>query len=76
MRKFTFMLALALGALAVQAQDEAVKCPPANTGPVVQIQERANAPDFSTTFTDGTTANLYTVLGAGNTVVLDFFYTT
>lgn len=34
------------------------------------------APDFSITFTDGTPANLYTTLNAGNSVLLDFFYTT
>ena len=35
-----------------------------------------SAIDFSVTFTDGTPANLFTTCSAGNSVVLDFFYTT
>jgi hypothetical protein len=38
------------------------------------IAPRVNSPDFSTTFTDGTSVNLYTTLTAGNTVMLDFFF--
>ena len=32
------------------------------------------APDFTVTFTDGSTANLYNTCDSGNTVMLDFFY--
>jgi hypothetical protein len=32
--------------------------------------------DFTVTFTDGTSANLYNTCTAGNSVLLDFFYTT
>ncbi len=35
----------------------------------------ATAIDFTVTFTDGTTANLFNTCNAGNSVVLDFFYT-
>ncbi len=34
------------------------------------------APDFTVTFTDGTSGKLYNICDAGNSVVLDFFYTT
>jgi len=76
MKKLLLCFILALGIYAVSAQDMESKCPPATYNRDVLIQERAIAPDFTTTFTDGTSATLYTVLGAGNTVVLDFFYTT
>ena len=36
----------------------------------------ASALDFNLTFTDGTTANLFNTCTAGNSVLLDFFYTT
>lgn len=34
------------------------------------------APDFTVTFTDGSSAKLYNTCDSGNSVVLDFFYTT
>jgi hypothetical protein len=34
------------------------------------------APDFTVTFTDGSTGNLYNTCNAGNSVLLDFFFTT
>jgi len=40
------------------------------------INQRATATDFTVTFTDGTTGNLFATLNAGNSVILDFFYTT
>jgi hypothetical protein len=40
------------------------------------IQQRATAKDFTVTFTNGTKANLFTTLTAGNSVMLDFFFTT
>ena len=46
----------------------------ANT--INNIREKAIAPDFTVTFTDGRVANLYDTLNAGNTVLLDFFFTT
>lgn len=36
----------------------------------------STAIDFDITFTDGTTANLFNTCNAGNSVVLDFFFTT
>lgn len=44
--------------------------------PVSALSPLSIAPDFSVTFTDGSTANLYTTLTAGNSVMLDIFYTT
>jgi hypothetical protein len=43
--------------------------------PVSALIPLTAATDFSITFTDGTPASLYTTLNAGNTVLLDFFYT-
>jgi cytochrome oxidase Cu insertion factor (SCO1/SenC/PrrC family) len=76
MKKLLLCSVLALAGFTVSAQDVGSKCPPTDYNRNIVIHERANAPDFTTTFTDGTSATLYTVLGAGNTVVLDFFYTT
>ncbi len=75
MKKLLLICIFCVGALYVTAQETAIKCPPANNQEMV-VQTRANALDFTTTFTDGTQANLFTTLNAGNIVVLDFFYTT
>ncbi len=78
MKKPLLLFSMAMGLLALCALGQESKCPPANgSGQELVIQERANAVDFTTTFSDGvTTANLFNTLDAGNSVVLDFFYTT
>ena len=40
------------------------------------ISPKLTAPDFTVTFTDGSTGNLYSTLNAGNSVFLDQFFTT
>ena len=42
----------------------------------VTLKPLVTAPDFTVTFTDGTTGNLYAACNSGSTVLLDFFYTT
>jgi cytochrome oxidase Cu insertion factor (SCO1/SenC/PrrC family) len=76
MKKTLLLTLFVLAAFTINAQVAGVKCPSdaAQNAPV--IQQRSNALDFTTTFTDGTSAGLYTTLTAGNCVVLDFFFTT
>jgi hypothetical protein len=70
-------MAFGLATLTLAVQGQVAKCPPGSTTGAMQlIQPRSTAPDFSTTFTDGTNVNLYTTLNSGNTVMLDFFFTT
>jgi hypothetical protein len=75
MKKSLLLLMFGIAVLAVSAQDQAQKCPPGAQA-VTQnlINSRSTAPDFSTTFSDGTPANLYTTLTAGNTIMLEFFF--
>jgi hypothetical protein len=77
MKKFLLFMAMVFVALVINAQDHPAKCTPLNSSDqTIVIQERVNAIDFTTTFTDGSSGSLFTVLDAGNSVVLDFFYTT
>lgn len=77
MKKLLLLCLLGAGAFTAAAQDQGTKCPPAEGTPAMVVQTRANALDFTTTFSDGTTTvNLFTVLDAGKTVLLDFFYAT
>ena len=75
MKKIVLLFTATLLFCSFSLQAQVSKCPPMNgqTQELI-IQERANAVDFTGTFTDGTTVNLFTVLNAGNTVVLDMFY--
>jgi hypothetical protein len=78
MKKSLLLWIFVLVALAVSAQDQLPKN--ARDGSDVTghptINTRLTAVDFNVTFTDGTPANLFTTLNAGNTVFLDQFYTT
>ncbi len=74
MKKLLLVLFVAAFSVSVNAQ----KSMPDNfqVNPVSTLSPLTTALDFSITFTDGTPANLFTTLNAGNTVLLDFFYTT
>ena len=78
MKKKLLTLTLVLASVAIFAQDQVSK----NThdGNTVSytptISPRATAKDFTVTFSNGTTGNLFTTLNAGNTVMLDLFFTT
>ena len=75
MRKFLFTIIFGIISIAVIAQKNQITGEnPLNidSSPGVFIP-LIIAPDFSVTFTDGTPSNLYTTLGSGKTVVLDFF---
>jgi cytochrome oxidase Cu insertion factor (SCO1/SenC/PrrC family) len=78
MKKILLLMLFVIIALAVSAQKQLPKNTrdglAINAEPVIDL--RLIAPDFSVTFTDGTPANLYNTLNAGNTVVIDQFYTT
>ena len=78
MKKTLLFIVFGLAMLAVSAQEQWTKY--TRDGSEVQggptIQQKLTAPDFTITFTNGTVANLYTTLNAGNSVLLDQFFTT
>lgn len=76
MRKTLLLLAVAFAITLPVVQGQVCRDIPQSDAAPMVVQQRVNAPDFTVTFTNGTTVNLYTVLGAGNSVMLDMFYTT
>jgi hypothetical protein len=77
MRKYLLLFAISIMSLALFAQT--VQTPfEKSVGYKSQLNliPLTTAIDFSVTFTDGTPVNLFTTCNAGNSVVLDFFFTT
>jgi len=78
MKKNLLIIAFMLITVALFAQEQVFKN--THSGNIVSytptIYPRATAKDFTVTFTNGTTGNLFTTLAAGNTVMLDLFFTT
>jgi hypothetical protein len=78
MKKNLLTIMLILAVTALFAQDKPMKN--AHDGSSVSytptIHPRATAKDFTVTFTSGASANLFTTLTAGNTVLIDLFFTT
>lgn len=78
MKKILLLTFVGFAALTVSAQDQWIKNAPDGSeikvGPT--ISAKLTAPDFTITFTNGTVANLYATLNAGNSVLLDQFFTT
>jgi hypothetical protein len=76
MKRTLLFIVFGLVLIAVSAQDQSTKCAP--DGSIIKVKPtispKAVAPDFTTTFTNGTSANLYATLNAGNSVLLDFFF--
>jgi hypothetical protein len=76
MKKILLSFTIIICSLAVMAQDQVNTLQKPSDFTSSQVLEPLTvAPDFSVTFTNGTPVNLYTTLGAGNSVMLDFFFT-
>jgi hypothetical protein len=76
MRKTLLLLAVSFALMLPVVQGQVCRDIARDDAPQMVVQQRVNAPDFTVTFTNGTTVNLYTVLNAGNSVMLDMFFTT
>jgi len=75
MRKFLFVLTFGIISIAVFAQErKSLREIPAGYPSSAVFTPLSIAPDFTLTFTDGSSANLYETLDSGNSVVMDFFY--
>ena len=79
MKKSIFILIPVLASFAIYAQNSIYQKNLINdytNNTITEVKEKAIAPNFTVTFTDGRVANLYDTLNAGNIVMLDFFSTT
>ncbi|MFH0864887.1 MAG: T9SS type A sorting domain-containing protein [Bacteroidota bacterium] len=77
MKKILLFIPLILCCLVTNAQNQLTTFEkPADFQSSSVLQPLEVAIDFSVTFTDGTPVNLFTTCNAGNSVLLDFFYTT
>jgi hypothetical protein len=78
MKKTLLISAMGIVMLAVSVQAQLPKN--ARDGSVLTekptISPKLTAVDITVTFTNGTTANLFNTLNAGNSVLLDQFFTT
>jgi len=76
MKKYILVIAFGIISIAVFAQTMQTSFEkPAGYASQAVLTPLYTAIDFSVTFTDGTSANLFTTCNAGNTVLLDFFFT-
>lgn len=77
MKKTLLLLVLGVVLLAVSAQAQAPKSNRDGSVSTAKptILPKLTAVDFTLTFTDGSTGNLFTTLNAGNSVMLDMFFT-
>jgi thiol-disulfide isomerase/thioredoxin len=79
MKRKTFLFALMIASYTIFAQNYKLSKNLVNeygNNTIPEVKTKTIAPDFTVTFTDGTVANLYNTLNAGNIVMLDFFTTT
>jgi len=76
MKKLLFSFALAILATVIFAQTtKTLTEKPSGYVAPLALQPLTTALDFTVTFTDGTTASLFNTCNAGNSVLLDFFFT-
>ena len=75
MKKYLFLFGVMSIALFAQTNQPLVE-KPSGYQSQLNLIPLTTAIDFSVTFTDGTPVNLFSTCSAGNSVVLDFFFTT